>query len=260
MNSKVERRKSLRRFAWLIGVGSLLYILYTAVRARILVGNTHALFRVAERFSRDYWVGDPKNCLLTLVVMGDSTALGQGASGVETTIAHQLAQAMARKGLYVHVVNLAASGSLLSQVLSRQAPQLARLNPDLAILCIGANDTTHCTDLRAYRRDLASLLSQVDATGATLLIASTPDMYQSPAVPWPLAWATGWRARLQDDVVGPELAGHRAQYVDLYNDGKLVSRDDPALYASDLFHPSDKGYALWAQLFIAAANRARRQS
>jgi len=252
LGGKVGGRKRAGRWAWRVGLVLLLYVVYTAARSWVLLANTRALLIVADRFPRDYWVGLPSGRRFTYVVMGDSTALGQGATIVQRTCAYQVAQTLAVRGFRVHVVNLAVSGSLLHEVLRDQAPRLRELHPDLVSISIGANDATHRTALEGYGRELNSLMDQVYQCKAWLILATTPDMYQTPALPWPLAWETGRRARRQNRFLSPQLSFRRVHYVDLYGHGKLIYRTDPSLYASDFFHPSDAGYAVWGGLFVNA--------
>jgi lysophospholipase L1-like esterase len=89
-----------------------------------------------------------------------------------------------------------------------------------------------------------------ESTAQQILFANTPDMYQAPALPLPLAIAANRHARRQNAVLDSALQGTSIRAVDLYHEGKLVYWLAPDLYAADRFHPSGSGYRRWANLFI----------
>src|SRR4051812_14556582 len=96
--------------------------------------------RAAQRFGAD----GPE---LTYVVIGDSTAAGQGAGAVEGSIAWETARALAR-GRRVTMTNLADSGAVAGDVVSDQLAGAEELAPGLVLLAVGANDVTHLVGRR----------------------------------------------------------------------------------------------------------------
>jgi lysophospholipase L1-like esterase len=75
-------------------------------------------------------------------------------------------------------------------------------------------------------------------------------MSQTPALPTLLSKVFGARGRRQNAVLNNVVRDAKIDIVNLHDDGKLVYARDQKLYASDLFHPSAKGYANWAKLFV----------
>jgi lysophospholipase L1-like esterase len=57
-------------------------------------------------------------------------------------------------------------------------------------------------------------------------------------------------ARNQNRWLKSHVDNYNVKLVDIYAEGKLDYNKDPGLYASDRFHPSAKGYAVWAKLFV----------
>ena len=242
----------MQAFIWIILAlaGSVLYL---ACRSYFLFKNSQALFEQSRRFSRDYFVGDAKRPVLTYVVLGDSTAFGQGAGRMEGTYPYAIAESLTGKGRYVHVINLAVSGARIGDVEKSQLPALAKLAPNVITLSVGANDATHRTPPEEYSATLNKVLKALKGyPSAKILMATTPDMALIPAIqPFYADWAGGI-ARRQNDSLKTALVGSAIRTVDLYNEGKLDYNEDAALYAPDKFHPSVKGYKRWAQLFIRA--------
>lgn len=78
---------------------------------------------------------------LRLVVVGDSIAYGTGARRVEETVGPRLAQALALEGYAVDVQVVAVPGAT-SRALASQVRRAVWLDPDLALIVVGANDLT----------------------------------------------------------------------------------------------------------------------
>ncbi len=230
---------------------SALWLLYSAARTRILLANGRAIAQTSATFARDYSVGASGAPAATYLILGDSTAAGWGAATLQATYPHLIARALADRGFRVRVVNVAAGGATARDVVAVQLAAIARVQPDLITLSVGANDATHFTAPDDYRRDWAAILAALQQSKArTILVADTPDMFLAPALPLPLAAIAARRARAQNEITRAIPRDSRVQIVPLYARGKLDARLDPQLYAADRFHPSPAGYARWARLFI----------
>ena len=261
MNRSPARRRARLVTALLLAAGAI-WLAYTVVRSRALLAQGRAIESQSARFARDYFVGETGAPTLQYLAMGDSTAAGWGAAQLEATYPYLVAQALATRGFHVHVVNVARGGATVSDVKANQLDELEKSRPDVITLSVGANDATHFTPPDDYQRDLNAIVSALQQSSArTILVADTPDMWLAPALPTPLSWATARRARAQNTILSELASDSRLQIVPLYARGKLDARLDPGLYAADRFHPSSKGYARWAKLFVSALpQRRHRQS
>jgi len=249
----VCRRK--RKLFCFILLGLLAYLFFTVVRSWLLLSNGRRIAEHSQSFKRDYYIGNKSHTPLTYLVMGDSTAAGWGAAQLSGSYPYQIAEAVAERGYYVRVINVAIGGARLNDLNREQLPALKRVKPDLITISIGANDTNHFTSESDYLRDLQILLSALKKSSSRkVLIANTPDMYQAPALTLPLSIATNNRARRLNAILDESLKGTNIKKVELYNEGKLIYRENPSLYAADLFHPSSEGYGVWAKLFIRELN------
>jgi lysophospholipase L1-like esterase len=244
---RFSRRKALS----VIVLAPVAWLLFTLVRSRHLLREARALAGQSAHFKRDYFVGNAAHPKLVYVALGDSTAAGWGSEQLEQTYVHQVAVAKAAQGYSVHVIHAAVGGATLRDVLQTQAPLLTSVRPQLVTVSVGANDATHFTSATEYSQKLRALIVALQkSTAQQVLFANTPDMFQAPALPLPLAIAANIRARQQNTLLQNALRSTTIQPVDLYNQGKLIFRDDPNLYAADHFHPSGSGYRKWAQLFV----------
>lgn len=189
----------------------------------------------------------------TVVWLGDSTAAGMGASSLGGTLG---AQTAALLGQPILLTVLARSGDRIAHVLHEQLPRLAAAEPTVVMISIGANDVTHLTPRRAFRRDYAAVLAGLPAV-RQIVIVGVPDMGTSPRVPQPLRAISGWRGRRLNGDVRRLAAQAGIAYVDVAARTGRAFREHPARYfAHDLYHPDDDGYGLWARAIAPVAGGA----
>jgi lysophospholipase L1-like esterase len=183
-----------------------------------------------------------------VVWLGDSTAAGQGASAQSEILPEQVARLLGRP---VALTDLGHSGDTVADVLSTQLPRLAAYRPQTVFISIGANDVTHLTSRGEFRRDYAAVLAGLPSSVRRVVMLGVPDMGASPRIPQPLLAIAGWRGRfLDDDVRALAARTPRATYVDIARTGRSFRQDPRRYFASDLYHPNDAGYALWARAVV----------
>jgi lysophospholipase L1-like esterase len=170
-----------------------------------------------------------------LLVIGDSTALGIGASAPDRGYVGLLRRSLAlRDERPWRVINLAQSGARTSDGLHRQLPILADLigsgrRPTEVVCCIGTNDVVWSTDTGRVRNRLQTLIGQLPPGSTVGLVAGG-----SP------------RARLVNRAVRNAAAEGGCGLVDPWREP-----GPPAgvRLAADRFHPNDLGYTLMARPF-----------
>ena len=180
---------------------------------------------------------------LRLLIVGDSAAAGVGARTQDEALSGQLAVALAPT-FRVQWTLLAFTGATTADMLARlrQAPAD---NYDVVITSFGVNDVTGRRSLADWRRgqgELVELLARrFDARH--VLLSGLPPMHRFPALPQPLRWYVGSRARDFNRVLA-DLAGKRAGCEFLALGHEMM---DVSAMASDGFHPGPPVYALWAR-------------
>ncbi len=194
--------------------------------------------------------GDP----LRLTWIGDSTGRGVGASDAM----HALPQVVAR-GLIrpVHLTVLAESGARVADAVVDQVPLLAARKPDWVVVGIGSNDVIHLTSRSTFRRRLDRLLDRVGEIADRVIVLGIGEFASTPRFAQPLRWILGARGHQLDSDVRAAARDHNALYVDITGRTGREFVADPGLYhASDRFHPSDAGYALWARATLDTIREA----
>ena len=189
---------------------------------------------------------------LNLLIIGDSAGAGVGA-------AHQNESLSGRTVAHLstdHTVNWrlqARSGSTVPAAM-RHLKRLAPESFDWVVVSLGANDVVSRHSLAQWRENLDSLCELLDERFGhpQLLFSGLPPMHLFPALDQPLRWYLGSRAKDFDRVMADWAAG-RERCARL----PMNFPEDPALLATDGFHPGPGLYRLWGQ---AVAQHIRRHS
>ena len=189
---------------------------------------------------------------LRLLILGDSAAAGVGTDAQEHALSGQLARRLA--GNYRLSWKLwAENGRTSDQSLALLEQQPAE-SFDTVLISLGVNDVTSGLSLKKWlvlQDRLAGLLR--GKFGARhIIFTPLPPMHHFPALPQPLRWVLGSRAKQFNQALSGFIANQP--------NCSLLAFDLPmqAEYiASDGFHPSAATYALWAQQAANAINNRR---
>jgi len=246
-----ERAGSLTRLraAALMGLGGAAFVGFSFVRARRvapldaypgeLIGGA---IGSGEKPLRVAWIGD-------------STGAGVGASHVDHVLPRRI---MSGLDLFVDLHVLAVSGARTQAALVQQLPAVRALKPDWVFVAIGSNDVFHMTPRRRFRREFAALLSGIAALQpARIVVLGLGHFGKTIAIPQPVRALAGARGVRFDADIREVVARHGALYVDLRILARGATRADLVrTHARDRFHPSDDGYAMWADATIETLVRA----
>lgn len=182
-------------------------------------------------------VGTP----LRLLIAGDSAAAGVGAASQDEALAGRLvAQLSARRALEWRLE--ARTGYTTADALEH-LEALPEERFDVVLLSLGVNDVTRGVGRGRWLTRQAALADLLQARFAprAVLFTALPPMHLFPALPQPLRWYLGGRAR--------EFNAALAQRLPRRPGCHLVVPDfqaDLAQIASDGFHPGPAAYSAWA--------------
>ena len=188
---------------------------------------------------------------LRLLLVGDSSAAGVGATTQAEALAGRLVDDLGRD----HRVEwrlVARTGATTASTIGR----LRREPPDrfdVAVVCLGVNDVTSGVGLARWRDGQERLRALLrERFGVELVVANgLPPMGRFPLLPQPLRWYLGTGARRFTAALESDLeAEARGSFV------RLDFTADTALMAPDGFHPGPSVYAEWARRVAAAVRRA----
>ncbi|RKS72147.1 lysophospholipase L1-like esterase [Actinomadura pelletieri DSM 43383] len=190
-----------------------------------------------------------------VVVIGESTAAGVGASRHERALPGFLAEALRerlRRSVAWSVTG--ESGATARRVATALVPAAGlvdRASADLVVVTVGINDLIRRRSLRSWTADVTDLVDVLRTrfTDATLVLAGMPPVHRFPTIPRPLRLVLGARARTMDRIMADAARAGGALHVPV---DEVMARDR-RLFASDGFHPSPDGYRAWAEGLADAA-------
>ena len=188
---------------------------------------------------------------LKLALLGDSSAAGYGLQRVEETpgalFASALAEAADRR---VFLREFAVVGAMSSD-LARQIDRSLPIEPDLAIVLIGANDVTHTVMPSQSVRLLSEGVRRLRAAGVEVLVGTCPDLGTISPINPPLKQvARAWSRRLAAaQSIAVVEAGGRSVSLGSILGPEFLARPGQ-LFGPDRFHPSAEGYRSMVQVMM----------
>lgn len=181
-----------------------------------------------------------------ILILGESTVAGVGASSIEFTLAGQFNRQL---GNDFHLINLGKNGLRISQVLPHFQVNFKQIQGKIegVFLFLGANDCFRLTHPKEYKRDLDTLIQFLKAGFSTdwIYLADIPPVQLFPAFPKLLkSYLDQQRSFLQEEMksVSDE---HKEVFFDLIN--VEINAD---FFAADRIHPSNIGYQRIAQFAL----------
>ena len=181
----------------------------------------------------------------TLLILGDSTAVGVGAS----TSTDSIPALLAKKINATYVENHAVSGSVVAS-LPQQIQKIKRGHYNVILVQIGANDIVARNDVVEVNAQLEVLLTNLRTKADTLIFFSAGNLGGARAIPF---FLKPYYRNLSLDyhkyfqALADKL---RITYVNLYEDPKVdpFITNSETYFARDGFHPSSQGYARWFEM------------
>ncbi|MDP2417233.1 MAG: GDSL-type esterase/lipase family protein [Hydrogenophaga sp.] len=190
----------------------------------------------------------PRGALMRLLIVGDSTGVGTGASDARRSVAGLLAREFPR----LHIENRASDGATLADV-SRQLAWPGQF--DMVLVQAGGNDVIRLRGLDALRSDVDRIGLLARERADQVVIMPAGNIGNAPFFRAPLSWWMTWRSRQMHHIVREAAEQHGLVYVGLFHEydaDPFVSQSE--LTASDGLHPSDAGYRAWFDALVLQAD------
>ncbi len=186
---------------------------------------------------------------LRLLIVGDSSAAGVGASVQDEALAGRLAERLAPRLARPLAWRLVAR----TGVSTREALELIDAEPperfDVAVVALGVNDVTALRPVPRWLGDVARVHARLRERHRIrrVLWSGLPPMHRFPALPQPLRGVMGLHARALDAALGRWCAARPGGALPRATHVPLPAMSDPSLVASDGFHPGPGAYVVWAE-------------
>jgi len=202
--------------------------------------------------SRPFEANNP-GALFSVLVIGDSTGVGTGATGPEDSVAGRIFRDYPR----VSIENHAENGARMADIMG-QLDEATKQDYHLILIQAGGNDILRWTDLSLLEQQTRSLLQASVGRARHVIFISTGNVGLAPAFFWPLTGLYTTRTRAVRSRFIAVAKGEGVTYVDLFRERREDPfLDDPArYYAKDLLHPGSEGYRVWYEELSKQAHLA----
>jgi lysophospholipase L1-like esterase len=206
--------------------------------------------------------GDPGSPPLRVVALGDSSITAPGVEHLDNTFIRGLVLPWA-EGYRVDLICVAVGGSKARDVVEGQLEEAVRLEPDVAVVSVGANDGLRGVTQSAYEADLRHIIARLDTVAGAVVLVGIGDMSTIPRLPASIRRYVQWRGRVFDRIC-TRVAVTTPNVFKCYTRGRFSNAfADPAMFAPDRFHAGDEGHRVFAEearpVFDAAVALALRR-
>ena len=188
---------------------------------------------------------------ITVALLGDSSAAGYGLEVAAETPGALIGQGVADwSGRKVLLRDLAVVGALSSE-LDEQVERALALEPEVAIILVGANDVVRMVRPTVSVAHLVRAVERLQEHGTAVLVGTVPDLGSIKPILPPLRHiARGWSRRIaaEQTIRVVRAGGRTISLADIL--GPEFTADRDFFFGPDRFHPSAAGYAALAEVLL----------
>ncbi|KAB8191145.1 SGNH/GDSL hydrolase family protein [Nonomuraea phyllanthi] len=241
----------------LTALGATAYGLLIAegLLARKAIGRPHGLDGPPSDGTYGDFAGEP----LKMAMLGDSTSVGLGMTEAAHTPGVLLANGLAAVAERPVQLLVAGKSGAPSAELGEQVDKALAIEPDVAIIFVGANDIITQTPPATAVRHLTKAVRRLRDAGVEVVVGTCPDLGTVRPIAQPLRWVTRrWSRQLAaaQTVAVVDAGGRTVAFADVL--GPEFATNPTEMFGPDRFHPSARGYAQAAYAVLPSVCAALR--
>jgi len=154
-----------------------------------------------------------------------------------------------REGAEVVLKNNSYPGARTDDVIRDLLSDAISGQPDMVMLLIGTNDIHGRVGLEKFRENYKTILERLSReTKARIYVISIPFIGSDTLYLPPYGTYFESMTIEYNRAVKELTEAYGAKYIDIAGPTKGLFQKDGEHYSADLFHPSSKGYGVWADL------------
>lgn len=224
----------------------------------VLTAEAKLARRVIGEVSRDpvpdstgwYGRGRPGPAL-KIALLGDSSACGYGVERVEQTPGSLLASGVSAQGNQrIYMRQFCVVGAR-TEDLAAQIDRALPIEPDVALILVGANDVTNMTLPSASVRHLSDGVRRLRDAGVAVVVGTCPDLGTITPIAQPLRQiARSWSRRIAaaQTIAVIEQGGRTVSLGSIL--GPEFAAAPAVFFGPDQFHPSPEGYRALVRILL----------
>ena len=230
-----------------VGAGVYAVLRAEASLARRAIGNADL-----EPPDATGWYGRRRpGPAIKVALLGDSSAAGYGVERVEDTPGAVLGSGLAERAhRRIYLREFAKVGAQSSE-LDIQVTRALQIEPDVAVILVGANDVTHTVLPSQSVRFLGEAVRRLREAGIEVVVGTCPDLGTVRPIAQPLKQvARVWSRRLAaaQTITVVEAGGRSVALAEVL--GPDFDQSPTVFFGPDRFHPSIEGYASLAGVLL----------
>lgn len=220
-------------------------IFFILLDSFIVVTALRMLWRIAlnkslSLMSHSYSV-HPKGAQKRILIVGDSTSYGTGATRPEESLSGLLAHDLPR----VEIENLSENGFRTRDLIAILEKKKEK-RYDLVIISIGGNDVWHLSAYARLEKDIVRVLDLANIlSGRKTILLVYSNIGFAPFFPKMLRRFLGTRALCVQNIFTRVAKERDIACVDLFSQFYFFEKEPKKYFAPDMLHPSSAGYRLW---------------
>lgn len=223
------------------------------VAIAVLIFSLSHRFAAPARSANANKISDNNNIAgqIRYLPLGDSYTIGQSVAENQRW-PNQLVKKLAADNVILNIVgNPAVTGYTTKNLIDRELPLVAKLNPDFITIQIGVNDYVQGISAETFQKNLNFILDSVQKEipqPRNIVLVTIPDYAKTPTGAGFGNPAQATAAISNFNKIIAQAGADRALTVaDVFATSQKVT-DDPSLIAGDGLHPSGAQYGLWTNI------------
>ena len=181
---------------------------------------------------------------------------GVGADDYQNTFPFYYAQNLTKNYSIVKLINLGVPGATTRDLIKDQLPKVLKEKPQYVTILIGINDLHNFINLKEFEENYNKIVSEIrEKTGANITLFTIPYLGSNKIVFFPYNVVLDLKTREYNNSIKGICVTKNFKCIDLY---KASVSDtfikDSTNYSIDNFHPSSKGYKIFAEYQDVSSN------
>ena len=227
-----------------ICLGGYLFIAHHLIYKRISASGLKPSDNIGE-----YIIGSIKDKpSLIYTALGDSLTSGTGVLNYEESYPYQLAQKIAVDDEGIILRDRSYPGVRTEGLIKNLLAAAINDKPNIITLLIGVNDVHGNVSKTKFTKNYQEILTRLKTeTNAKIYAVNIPYLGTDSLLLPPFNSYFRHKTVEFNKIIKKLAEGNNINYIDLYTPTKYMFENN-ALCSIDSFHPSAKGYELWAEI------------